>query len=1026
MVLLLLLVSGFASYNAIPKESQPDISIPFVTVSVHHEGISPEDAIRLIVRPLETELQGLEGLKEMTSSAVEGNGYVTLEFEAGYDIDTALQDVRAAVNIAEADLPEESDEPVVNEINASDMFPMIVVNLSGDVPVRTLIQIARDLQDELEAFPEVLEVVIGGDREDVVDVVVDPYVYDNYNISAEELFAFVGRNNQLVAAGAIDTGVGRMPVKVPGLFEDLEDILALPIKAENDRVIEVEDLATVQKTFKDAEEYARVNGQPAVTLEVKKRAGENIISAVQKIRAQVAESSQLWPEGIEYSFTQDQSEEIKVMLSDLQNNVLSAVILVMVVIIAILGMRTAVLVGVAIPGSFLTGILVLDILDLTMNIVVLFSLIMATGMLVDGAIVVTELADRKMNEGKSRFDAYLIAAKRMAQPIIASTITTLVAFMPLLFWPGMVGEFMKYLPITLICTLSASLFMAMGFVPTLGSIFGQPGPASKSAMRSLAAAEGGNLDELHGLTGVYVRVLRRLLKAPIVVVLVAIFAFLGSIFLYTTFGKGIEFFPDVDPERAQVQVRMRGNLSIDEIDSVMREVENRIIDIDGIETVYTRSSVGFRGGGGQDLLEDTHGLMQIEFLDWWKRRSGKEIIEEMREKTADIPGILIDIAKQEAGPPVGKPVRVELYAPDEALLIESIALLREKFESMEDLQDIVDSRPVPGIDWVLDVDRSEAARYGADVTMVGNLVQFVTTGLVAGSYRPDDSDNEVDIRLRYPLGSRELSQLEDLRVNVAGVMIPITNFVERKPEPKVGTINRTEAKQMMYVGADVELQPQAAINNEALREWLIAEEPFDSRVEWRFRGEDEEQREAQAFLGKAFAVALSVMAIVLVTQFNNFYQAFLILTAVVFSTLGVFLGLLLTHQPFGIIMNGIGVISLAGIVVNNNIVLIDTFVHLHAQGMSTMDAVLRTAAQRLRPVMLTTVTTILGLMPMVLSMNIDIIGRDISFGAPSTQWWVQLATSVAFGLAFATLLTLVLTPALLVLREHVSNIFRKA
>ena len=1012
LILCLILIAGSAAYVSIPKESDPDIAIPIIYVSIHHEGISPEDAERLLIRPMESELQNIEGIKEMTSTAVEGHATVVLEFDAGFDADTALDDVREKVDTAKSELPAETDEPTVHEVNVA-LFPVLVVTLYGDVEERLLVETARRLRDQLEALPGVLEADIAGDREDLVEVLIDPVRAENYQQSHEALISFVARNNELVAAGALDTGSGRYSIKVPGLFESVEDILNLPILVSGDSLVTFSDVAVANRTFKDPTGYARVNGQPAVVLEVTKRIGTNIIHTIEQVRQRVAEERANWPGGIQVLFTQDKSEDVLEMLFDLQNNVIAAVLLVMIVIVAVLGLRTAGLVGLAIPGSFLAGILIIAMMGLTVNIVVLFSLIMAVGMLVDGAIVVVEMADRKMAEGLPRAEAYAFASNRMAWPIIAATATTLAAFMPLLFWPGVVGEFMKYLPITLIATLTASLFMALVFVPTLGSLVGKRAADSERNTARLVAAEDGDLDTIAGWSGRYISFLRFAVSHPrrilslAVVILVLVYAGYGA------FGKGVEFFPEVEPENAVIQIRARGDLSIQERDQLVREVESRVMDMQEFNSIYARSGSEFRS----QVSADTVGLIQLELIDWELRRPAKQILAEIRQRTEDLAGIIIEIQEQESGPPVGKPVQIELSSRNPELLPPAVARIRAALDQIGGFIDINDSRPIPGIEWQLKVDRAEASRYGADITTVGNVVRLVTNGVRVGSYRPDDTDDEVEIRVRYPIGERSIDQLDRLRIPSSQGAVPISNFVTRTARPKVGTIERSDGRRVITVEANVEegLLPDDKVRE--IRQW-IAQTEFDPRIEFTFKGEDQEQREAENFLLKAFGIALFVMALILVTQFNSFYQSLLILSAVFFSTIGVLLGLLITNQPFGIVMSGVGVIALAGIVVNNNIVLIDTYNRQRKRGRDTIEAVLRTGALRLRPVLLTTITTILGLMPMVLKVNIDFIGRDIAIGAPSTQWWTQLATAVAGGLAFATLLTLVMTPCLLVLGDR--------
>jgi multidrug efflux pump len=1025
LLLALILVSGTFAYINIPKESDPDIDIPIIYVSMSHEGISPGDAERLLIRPMEQELRSIEGVKEMTASAYEGGANVVLEFDAGFDPDVAIDDVRTKVDLAKPELPEETDEPTVNEVNLS-LFPVLVVTLSGPVPERTLLRLARDLQDEIEGLAEVLEAPIQGEREELVEIVIDPMLVESYTLDARELIDFVNRSNVLVAAGSLDTGAGRFGVKVPGLLEGANDLLDLPVKIEGDAVTLVRDIADVNRTFKDPESFARVHGDRALAIEVSKRTGENIIETIEKVRAVVLAASADWPADVEVAFSQDQSSDIRQMLADLQNNVLSAILLVMIVIVWALGWRSAALVGVAIPGSFLAGILVLSSAGLTMNVVVLFSLILAVGMLVDGAIVVTEYADREMAEGAHRRDAYFTAATRMAWPITASTMTTLVAFLPLMFWPGIVGEFMKFLPITLIATLSASLAMALVFVPTLGSLVGKAGSVNTEKTVALSGEGDADLQQVGGFTGRYLAVLRVALRHPAKVLAVAVAMLVGVQIAYGVLGKGVEFFPDIEPEQAVFQVHARGSLSIWEQDALMREVEDRILDMEVFETIYTRvgGGSGGGGGGGGEEAEDVIGVISVELIDWELREPAVEIFEEVRRRTADLAGITIEPRGQQGGPAEGKPIQIQVSAIDLALIEPVVAAIRAQMDSISDrLIDIEDSRPLPGIEWEINVDRVQAAKFGTDISAIGGVVRLVTNGLQISTMRPDNSRDEIDVRARFPIGDRTLDQLDRLRVETPQGLVPVSNFVVREAAPKVGTIDRVDGKRVMTIKADLAEGVLADAMVKELSEWVAAA-GFDPRVEIEFRGENEDQAEAAQFLMKAFGIALFLMAIILVTQFNSFYSAFLILSAVVMSTIGVMIGLLVTGEPFGIVMSGIGVIALAGIVVNNNIVLIDTYDRLRENATDALEAILLTGAQRLRPVLLTTITTILGLMPMVLAVNIDFFSRHIQIGGPSTQWWVQLSSAIVFGLAFATMLTLIVTPSALMVRENVGRWWR--
>ncbi|TKE95643.1 efflux RND transporter permease subunit [Vibrio kanaloae] len=1007
-LLALILVAGVVTYITIPKESSPDITIPIIYVSVGHQGISPTDAERLLVRPIEQELRSIEGVKEMTATAAEGHASVVLEFNVGVDLTKAMADVRDAVDLAKPKLPEDSDEPTVNEVTLASEQPVLSVVLFGTVPERTIVQIARDLGDELESYRQILEVDIAGDRDDIVEILVDPLLMESYSLDQADIYNLIALNNRVVAAGFVDTGYGRFSVKVPSVFDSLKDVLELPIKVDGKQVVTFADVATVRRAFRDPESFARLDGKSAVVLDIKKRAGENIIETVELVKAVMVGAQQQaeWPNNLLVKYTWDESKDVKIMLNDLQNNILSAIILVVIVIIAILGVRTALLVGISIPGSFLTGLLVLSVFGLTVNIVVLFSLIMAVGMLVDGAIVVTEFADRRMQEGEGRKAAYRDAAKRMAWPITASTATTLAAFAPLLFWPDVTGEFMKFLPLTLIATLTASLIMALLFVPVLGGLIGKPQYVSPQSQARMVALHNGDFSQATGLTKAYYHTLSIAISHPFKILFGAILLAVAVGFTYSKAGLGAEFFPEVDPPFFNVKVRSHGDLSIQEKDDIMRDIEQMMLNNDEFDTVYTRT-------GGDDQI----GLISITPVDWQYRRSVKAIIEELKLQTESYPGVEIEFKFPDAGPPVENDLVIELAAKTPEQLNQAAKIVRHWADGNQALTNVSDTASKDGIDWKVDIRRDDAARFAADATLVGNTVQFVTNGLKIGDYLPDDSSEEVDILVRYPNDKRDIGRFDQLRVKTPAGLVPITNFAQIVPDHKQDTIKRLDGKRVVNIMADMEEGYNLALELPKI-EQSLRELGLPSSVEFRIRGQNEEQENSSAFLQSAFMVALAVMALILITQFNSFYQAFLILSAVLFSTVGVFVGLLIFQRPFGIVMSGIGVIALAGIVVNNNIVLIDTYNQLIKRGLDKRDAILRTGVQRLRPVMLTTITTILGLMPMVLEMNIDLINQKIEFGAPSTQWWSQLATAIAGGLAFATVLTLVLTPCLLMIGRN--------
>ncbi len=1008
MALIMILAVGAYAYISIPKEANPEVPLPLFYVSTGLDGISPTDAERLLIEPMEQEFSGLTGLQSLEAFASEGSASIQLEFQPGGDNEQALTDIRVSVDRIQGDLPDDAYDLTVTEINTA-LFPIITAILSGPVPERTLNSLAEDLQERIESLPGVLEVDIGGRRFEFLEVLIDPTVFQTYDLSFDELISQITRNNRLIAAGAIETGAGRIVLTVPGLIEDLEDVMGMPVLVRDGTVVTFGDVATVRRTFDDPTGFARIDGQPALALEITKRSGANIIETVAALQALVEELRVDWPGSVEITYLNDQSEQVQDLLSDLEANVIAAVALVMIVIVYALGFRSAILVGLAIPGAFLAGVTALWVMGFTMNIVVLFSLILVVGMLVDGAIVTTELADRQLQEGASPKDAYSFAAKRMAWPIIASTATTLSVFFPLLFWTGMVGEFMKFLPITVILTLFASLFMALIFIPVVGGIIGKRQPQNSASKSAMYAAEQGDPRQIQGFTGAYVRLLEWAILRPVATVLLTVALLLGSFGLYGQFGNGINFFPSVEPDFMQVQVRARDNFSIYQRDALVRSVEDRLLGFDEVASIYARSTMS--AGGGD---EETIGTIQLELIEWDVRRTAAIIGEDIRAAVADIAGIDVQVQTESDGPTAGKPISLQIRARSPETQETAIRMVRDIMDSIGGFTDVTDTRPLPGVEIAVIVNRAEAARYGADVSLLGQALQLLTNGIAVAEYRPDDADGSLDIRVRFPYEERSLSELGNLRVPTASGLVPISNFVTFAPTERVGTIRRIDERRVVTIEANVGLG--VLVNNQviALTQALESAE-LPPGVEFSFAGEAEDQAEAMIFLVGAFIAAIFFMFVILVTQFNNFYQSFVVMSAIIFSVAGVLLGLIITGRPFGVVMGGIGVIALAGIVVNNNIVLIDTYNDLRRAGQSPFEAALRTGAQRLRPVVLTSVTTALGLMPMVIGLNINFFTREIVYGAPSTQWWTELSSAIAGGLVIATILTLIVTPAMLML-----------
>jgi multidrug efflux pump len=994
-LLIFLLLAGFTAYVTIPKEAEPDVRIPIIYVQLSQRGISPEDAERLLLRPVETQLKSVSNVKEMRSTAFEGGGFVLLEFEAGFDSKAALADVRAKVDDSKHDLPRDVDEPIVQEVNLS-LYPVLVIGLSGDLPERSLLRIARQAKNALEQVPGVLSAELRGARDEVVEIIAEPMLMKSYGVSLDQLAAVAQASNSLVAAGALEGETGRFAVKVPSLIEKPQDVLSIPVVSSPAATVTLGDISQVRPTFKDATTVTRVNGRPAMTIEISKRTGANLIETVDGVKTMVERLKHTWPGAVQVSYSQDKSKVIRQMLGDLQNSVATGVLLVVVIILFVLGSRASLFIGIAIPASFLAGVLGLQLAGLTVNIVVLFSLILAVGMLVDDAIIVSEFAERRMSEGMAPREAYALAAKRMAGPVIAATATRVAAFSPLLFWPGVVGQFMKYLPITLIATLSASLAVALFFTPTLGSLLGKANPHPQ--------------DERMKDQGLYMRTVKFALTHPGATLSLVAFLLIAVPMAYGKLGNGVEFFPDVEPDYGQVIVHGRGNLSIDEKDRLVRSVEDRVLKMPGLQTVYTRAGEQPRGLNG--VSEDTIGIIQFEFADWKTRERAHAIMDKIRTATADIPGILVEVTAPTGGPPTGKPVQVQLSAVDPSALPDAARKVADMLGKRTDIRDLDDGQPLPGIDWKIAVDKAEAAKYGAGVNTVGTAVQLVTNGVKVTEYRPAESDKSVDIIVRFPQDRRNLDQIDALRVQMPSGNVPVGNFVQREPAPRVGYINRVAGSRVMTVQANVKEGVQSAqVQQEVAHE--LTQMDLGPGVTWKLKGEDEERQKAGAFLMKAFGTAIFLIFAILLAQFNKLTSVGLVLSAVILSTIGVLLGLMVMGQAFGVVMTGIGVIANAGVIVNNNIVLIDTYDRLRREGVAAYEAILETCRERARPVVLTAVTAILGVLPIAFGVNIEFVAREITVGAPSTQWWIHLSTAIVFGLGFATVLTLVVTPAAL-------------
>ena len=1116
MILALIIASlaaGIFSYTGLPKEGEPDIEIPALFISVVFPGISAADSETLLVRPMETELADLDGLKKMTATAAENYAGLALEFEFGWDKAKTMADVREAMNSAEALFPNGAEKYSINELNFSE-FPIIIVNLTGDVPERTMTRVATKLQEEIEAMDAVLEAVISGNRDEMVEVTIDPLRLESYNVTAGELINVVQNNNQLIAAGEVDSNQGTFSVKIPSSFNEAQDIYDLPVKTNGDRVVTLGDLAKIKLTFVDRAGTARFNGENTVALQVVKRKGFNLIGTAKDVRSLVEKESQNWPTNlkaaVDVGTSNDQSRVVDSMVRQLEGSVLTAIALVMIVVLTSLGTRAALLVGFSIPTSFLLCFVLLGLMGVTISNIVMFGLILAVGMLVDGAIVVVEYADKRISQGTGPMKAYVEAAKRMFWPVVSSTATTLCAFLPMLFWPGVPGQFMGMLPVTLIFVLSASLIVALIYLPILGGVSGRlsrffenssdwlrnvlpwfirlllvpiivlllffsilqvinpnlllniepnklgpmaslPGVAMFIASAFMASIVLGSVEirkrqknvqagYRRTLFGYFIKFIAGNPVMPLVAI-GGVIAFTS--FIFTTFGKnnyGVEFFVEGEPEQAIVYVKARGNLSLTEKDILVRQAELIVNAHPGVESVFSFAGAGGlnQNTAGASAPKDTIGQIQLETIPWENRRGnsdldGNKIIAELSNALSALPGIEIEILELERGPASPKPVHLRLKGENWNDLLNTTAQMRSIFDQTEGLIQVEDTRPLPGIDWQIDVDVEKAGRYGADVATVGAMIQLVTRGILLDTMRVDSSDEEIEIRVRLPEEDRFLSTLDNLKVRTADGLVPLSNFISRKPVAKLAEINRIDQKRYFDIKAGIEpnlkrtvisddgIESEVFINANERIAFLtnyLQENPLPPGISWEWTGDQADQAESQAFLSSAFAAALVLMFIILLSQFNSFYNSFVVLIAVVLSTVGVLIGMLVMQQPFSIIMTGTGIVALAGIVVNNNIVLIDTYQEL-SRYLPKVEAIIRTAEQRIRPVLLTTITTMAGLAPMMFGLSLDFVNGGYSVDSPTALWWKQLATAVVFGLGTATMLTLVFTPALLAARVWV-------
>ena len=1079
MVLVALVaIMGIVSYLTIPKESFPNITVPNIFVVTLYPGVSPEDMESLVTRKLEDELGNISEIKEMTSTSTEGYSSVVLEFDTGIDIEEALQKVREKVDLAKAELPEDAEEPLVQEVNLSE-FPIMQINLSGDYDLEILKDIAEDLQDKIEAIPTVLGVDLTGGLEREVQVDVDLAKLKYYNLSFGDIIGAISAENVTIPGGDISVGTKSFLLRVPGQYQETAPIEDVVLKVNEGKPIYLRDIANVTFGFKERETYSTLDESPVITLGVKKRTGENILETYDRVSAILDDALPTLPPTTTYKITNDQSKDVKNMVSSLENNIISGLILVIGVLLFFLGVRNASFVGISIPLSMFLSFIILSALGITMNMIVLFSLILALGMLVDNAIVVVENIYRYLEDGYDNFESAKKGTGEVAGPIIAGTATTLAAFFPMIFWPGTVGEFMGYLPKTLIITLSSSLFVGLIINPVICALFmtidgdtnkAQLTKRGKQILYSMLAlvllvlvlssfvtwtmlivlgallwilnkyvlAPTGKWWQAEGLNvfiGTYENSLIWALNNRLKTVGIAFFVLIMSFVVLGVFNPGTEFFPeDIPPRDVYVQIETPVGSDVEFTRSVVDKVAERVKNIpqaSDINTILAVSGAAISsdpaGGGGNS----THkGTVAINFVDYELREG--DIFEAMEYMRNDLNGVIagakITVEKPQDGPPTGPPINLEISGPDMTELtrisndVLSALEADSIFAKMDGLEtDLPDSRPEIRVE----VDREKAGLYELNTNMIGMTVRQAINGVEASKFRDGKEEYEIVVRLAKEYRD-DLSTLSDLTVFHEGIQIPLSEVASWEICDGFGGIRHKESERVITVSADVRSGYQSnAVLAEAQQVLARYLDGLPPGYNYEWTGQQQEQDESFAFLGRAFLIAVFLIAFILVSQFNSIVKPVIILSSVVMSTAGVFYGLVTFQMAFGL-MAFLGLISLAGVVVNNAIVLIDYVDILRTRdGLDLRSALVQAGKVRFRPVILTAITTTLGLVPLAVGFNFDFItlvnnpieffthlGEYIYWGGEQAAWWGPMAIAVIVGLLFSTFLTLILVPVL--------------
>lgn len=1003
LVLWFILVSsGVYSCFVISKEQTPNMEIPYILVNTFLAGISAEDSAKFLSKELEDSLRSVEHLKKITSQSTENASRILLEFDIGFESNKALASIRNKLDQVVDKLPAGTFRPTVEQVSTM-LIPAVTVTVSSNLGTEEAQKVATRLSEHLNSLPNVLSARVIGKRKKIVEIKIDPKRLLRYNISLDQVIYALNQNNTLILSGSFPES--DYSLSTNGLVDQLSKLNEIPIPLHNGGVLTLKDIATIGTTLEKEKAISRINSRDTVVIEVSKIGSKNLLETVKQVRNEVSKMQESLPEEFFLSTEFDTSEEVKETLIDLKNSITLTVILVVAAMIIYTGWKMAFMTAFTVPGSIFVATFLLYITGFTMNIVVLFSLIMSVGMIVDAAVIVNEYADRKMLMGSSPRDAYTVSAQKMFWPVISSTATTLVVLVPLLFWPGLAGEFMKFLPITLIFTLSASVLMSLIFTPVIGSMIGTPSTADPVKISKIFAIDNGEPSAMDKISSKYYKLLERLLDHPKAVIKGMLIFILLSIGGYCLFGKGVQFLPTVEPKSSTILIKASENLTLKQKRDLVETAEKAICSAPEVKTCYTKIGT---------FDNSVIGSIQMEFTHWKNRRKIERINDEIETKMHSIKGIHFELFAQKDGPIQEKPIKVAISGKSHIEVTEAASLIKDLLSKISGTKSITSDTSTEKLGWRAQLDKYKAGLYGIDAATVGKYITLATEGATIGEYRGNDYDEKLDIVLTFPEDKKNFSSVLNLSIPSKKGMVQLSSFLSIDPEKKVQTIKRVNSEPTIHVYSDV--KPGFLAHNIAntLKKEIKKIRELE-QVNIKFEGEQENQNETSRFLLVAFFISVLCILLILLLQFNSFYQVMIILTAVILSTGGVAFGLLITHQPFIVVMSGVGIISLAGIVVNNNILLIDAYNEYMSESNDKKRSIMKAAISRFRPILLTSGTTVLGLLPMVFCITINFINLELSYGAPATQWWQSLATTVAGGLSLTTLLTLIFTPALLML-----------